>query len=618
MQTDAGRYAKSNDLLKIISIVCFIIFTFALISTRNVPTTGYEASIYFSTPPLFWLAVSLNIVFGTFLIIRQIAARQHIRSNLWVIGFLLLFLALASLLTLWIIRGYANNYVEDAFTHVAIVNYIISHYHTSPDLLYPITHILTAEMCYVFNIPVADFFGYIPFVFVVMFLIFIYALAKSILSSKGAVILTLILAMVAIIGYSNGTIEFAPNPLADLYLPFALYLFVKSSQSGTLQWKIFFFIILFMYPLFHPVPTLALLLIMATVTLGGTFIAILKKRDFKTMRGSFNFGMPAIFFLLVWSMIWFSSNTMWAFEVNNLRNYFSGITTSQITELTQLIGETAEYHYSVLLEFFKIFGVLVILSLISLVTLGTMFKKNSFDIEQKNILSLYGPLAILFLFVASFYFLDLIFSPLRLIPYAALIMAILVGFGFNKLLEQSYCRTKIFSCNSILVNLVFLIIVACFAGNILALYPSRYTLQPNEQVTRTDLQGMEWFFDNENSTYQLSVVNIKPYVYANYLLGLQGSEEQTNLTPVILEPQKGIEMPYHFGYNETAELGEWYSQKSYLLIDQKDRVFFQDVLTEMQQLRFTPEDFERLNQDPSLDLLYSNGGLNIYNVTPLK
>jgi hypothetical protein len=77
-------------------------------------------------------------------------------------------------------------------------------------------------------------------------------------------------------------------------------------------------------------------------------------------------------------------------------------------------------------------------------------------------------------------------------------------------------------------------------------------------------------------------------------------------------------MPYHFGYSEKTELGEWYSQQSYLLIDQEDRLFFQDVLPEMQQSRFTPQDFDKLKQDPSLILVYSNGGLDIYGVTPVN
>ena len=618
MQTKSGGYTKGNTLLKITSIICLIIFIFALISTRNDPAKGYEASIYTSTPPIFWLAITLNVICGTTLIIQQIYTGEFAKSKLWAIGFLLIFLTFSSLVTVWIIRGYANYGSGDTFSHVGLTNYIISNNHTPPHLLYPITHILTAEIGYIFNIPVADFYGYIPFIFNIMFLIFTYVLARSILSSKGAVILTLTLAMVAILGFSNGNVEFAPNTLADLYLPFAIYLFVRSSPPRTIRWKILFLIVLFMYPLFHPVPTFALLLIMTTITLAGIFVAIVKKQDSKATQGSFNFQVACYCITSVWATTWLSSSGMLTVTINNLRNYFSGIGSSQIATLTQLMGKTTQYHYSVLSEFFKIYGGLVFFSLISLGMLAVMLKRTSHETEQKNMLSLYGPIAMLALFVVIFYLVDLNFSPLRLVAYIALIMAMLTGFGLNSLLKQKDSRPKNIFYNSVIISFVFLAIVVSFAGSALELYPSRYILTANDQVTRTDLQGMDWFFENENASYQISVLNMTPYRYANYLLGPQESDAQTNLTPVILEPKEGIGMPYHFGYSEKTELGEWYSQQSYLLLDQEDRLFFQDVLPEMQQSRFTPQDFDKLKQDPSLNLVYSNGGLDIYGVTPVN
>jgi len=197
-------------------------------------------------------------------------------------------------------------------------------------------------------------------------------------------------------------------------------------------------------------------------------------------------------------------------------------------------------------------------------------------------------------------------------------MVMLTGFSLNGLLKQSPSKPKNIFYNIVVVSFVFLVIVVSFAGSLLELYPSRYILTANDQVTRTDLQGMGWFFENENASYQLSVLNMTPYRWANYFLGPQDSSKQTNLTPITLEPQEDIGMPYHFGYSEKAELGEWYSQQSYLLINQEDRLFFQDVLPEMQQSRFTPQDFDKLNQDPSLNLVYSNGGLDIYGVRPVN
>jgi hypothetical protein len=74
-------------------------------------------------------------------------------------------------------------------------------------------------------------------------------------------------------------------------------------------------------------------------------------------------------------------------------------------------------------------------------------------------------------------------------------------------------------------------------------------------------------------------------------------------------------MPWHFNYNVYTSLGDWYPQNSYLVITQQDRLLYEDVYPEMQTIRFTKEDFNRIEQDASVDKLYTNGGMDIYNIT---
>ena len=76
-------------------------------------------------------------------------------------------------------------------------------------------------------------------------------------------------------------------------------------------------------------------------------------------------------------------------------------------------------------------------------------------------------------------------------------------------------------------------------------------------------------------------------------------------------------MPWHFNYDLYAMLGEWYPQACYLLIMQEDRVVYPDVYPRMEQIRFTQEDFAKLEQDQSVAKFYTNGGLDIYYVTPV-
>ena len=79
-------------------------------------------------------------------------------------------------------------------------------------------------------------------------------------------------------------------------------------------------------------------------------------------------------------------------------------------------------------------------------------------------------------------------------------------------------------------------------------------MQSNDQVTRTDLKGMDWFFNFNNPTYQLSVIRMVPSRYASYLLSPQEINDQINLFPVILDAKDDITIPWHFGYDELGEL----------------------------------------------------------------
>jgi len=72
------------------------------------------------------------------------------------------------------------------------------------------------------------------------------------------------------------------------------------------------------------------------------------------------------------------------------------------------------------------------------------------------------------------------------------------------------------------------------------------------------------------------------------------------------------QLPYHFGYDKNTNLGAYYDQNLYLILDQADRALYRDVYPEMATIRFESQDFAQLEKDSSLDKLYCNGGLVTY------
>jgi hypothetical protein len=604
---------RAKRIIKITAVACLLALITALIITGKSPATGYEASIYTATPRIFWGALLFCAVCGISIAVHQVYAREHEKGSLWVIGFLLVALAYASLLSLWIIRGYPLWGAGDPLTHLGETQDLIASGHASADNYYPITHLYLAEISSLCGIPPIELDKYIPLIFGLLYLAFMYVLAKSIISSKGAVILVAVASTMVLY---DSSISFTPNILLNLFLPFALLLLVKKSPPGTILWKALFVIVAFMFPTFHPVPSFVLLLVMITAWFPPKIPAITGGKDSTYTQGVFRFSFPILLFLVVWAITWFSSFSIWDTTMSELRILVDEKAASHLMVLGQQVQYAQEYQYSVGAQFFKLYGGILVYVILALAAFPLLYKKAFSGAEGRNLLSLYGPLAAIALAIMVFFLLNIIFSPLRLMAYVELICTIFAGFTLYKILEKagvSWSRNYIL--NKLAPVLVIFILIATFASGALQLYPSRYVLMTSYQVTRTEIAGMDWFFHRKDPTKPITGLFEQTQRFAQFLLTPEERKEQKFVRLELLREGENV-MPFHFAYDKYPELGEWYNRIAYLVIIQQDRVVYQEVYPEMKDIRFTPEDFGRLEQDPSVDKLYNNGGLDIYYVTP--
>jgi hypothetical protein len=76
--------------------------------------------------------------------------------------------------------------------------------------------------------------------------------------------------------------------------------------------------------------------------------------------------------------------------------------------------------------------------------------------------------------------------------------------------------------------------------------------------------------------------------------------------------------PWHFGYDQFSSIGFLYNNETYLILPQKEKSRYTDYYPEMAEYRITVQDFERLQSDSSVNLLYSNGGFDFLTIVPRK
>jgi hypothetical protein len=170
----------------------------------------------------------------------------------------------------------------------------------------------------------------------------------------------------------------------------------------------------------------------------------------------------------------------------------------------------------------------------------------------------------------------------------------LVGFALHSLFERAR-RMRVVAIASILFSVS---LIAMFG-----VYHSPFILQPSWQIVLTDAQGADWFLDHCDSESPFAALGVPPA----YALGQVG-------------------MPEHFYYQEQSYLGASFEENLYLLLTARFRIAsLHPILSEatisdprLARPGFTREDFDRLEHDPSVDKLYTNGEFDAFLIRSIR
>jgi len=597
---------KTTRAIKIIGAICFALIAIAAFTAWNSPAKGYESSIYTATPIIFWMALIFSLACGVSIVAHQIYTKQYQKNNLWVIGLTLVFVVYIAMLSLWIVRGYALWCAGDPLTHLGKIQNLISSGHIEKSNFYPIAHVYSVEISLICNIPTIIPHKYVPLIFGILSAPFMYLFAKSILPEKGQVILATVASMALLQGWY---LNLTSNHLSNLAFPLALFLLVKSFSPGTAPWKILFIIMVFLFAPFHPVPTLMLLSILLTIWLFPKLFAaprenILSGNTITISR--FNFAISALLF--VWAITWVSSFYVWDATIRNIHTLITEGGETHLMRLVTNIQYAEVYGYNVTEYFFKLYTGIVIYIILALIAFPILRKRVRFQSNLTNLGSLYGPLAICAMFIMVLYFLNIGFGPLRLLIYIVILCTPFVGFMLYEMLKHAWSGSGFLS--KLTAALVLIILIGATMNGIMKLYPSPYIYEANWQITQTEILGMDWFLHNKDTSKELTSWSIPPGRFAAFLLTPQersGRQDLRRLKGGLCVPDE-LRLPYHFGYENYSSLGEYYSKDLYLVLNRKDKVMYTEIFPRMAKFRFLPQDFHRLEEDPSVCKLYSNGG----------
>jgi hypothetical protein len=605
-----------QGIQKIVLIILFLFLTIALFITWNVPSVGFESSIYNSTPPVLWIALISSMIVGISIVILSTPSSGFGRSNLWKYGFLLILLCYVIGLGLFIIRGYYMwGMINDPASHIGWTNEILQNGLTPPTLFYPITHIFLSEMSLVTTLNPVFFSKIIPLIFGVLCVGFIYIFVRVLSTNQIEPVIAGIIGCTFVYGWY---LNFTPNMLANMFFPLALFLMFKYLKTNAFSWGILLYIALLLYPVFHPVPSIILGLILLTLWIPHKLHEVWnffreKNRNVPNLhRINIKTVIPFLF-LLIWSIFWYSLYSIWGYTITEVYQLVRTEETSHGITLMEQVRYAQFYGYNVVEIFLKNYADLLLLTILSVISFFLLWKTVSREQKQENIFSLYGPWALICIAIPALFLFNLPFGPLRFLFYISVLETVFVAFLVSFILIKSRENKMPFvSWVTSIVVVVFL--VGLFLSGLLVLYPSPYTLTLTDQTTQSEVSGMTHFFEYRDVTIPVAGFHTAVGRFADLLLSPQ--ERSVHHLPLYLEDKD--RPPWHFGYNQFPSIASSYNGETNLIITQRDKLMYSDYFPDMAEFRMTPRDFERLNNDSGANLLYSNGGFNLLTIVPKR
>ncbi len=609
-------------LIKLLSIFAFSLLVLSLLIIILTPTAkNYEINIYNVYPWYFWMFMVLSTFAGTLILLQSYISK--LKNNYWILGFAAILMSNFILLTLPTIRNYVVFGRGDILTHIGWMKNIVLSGSFGTDM-YPNIHILGTVIHYFSGITLDNISTLVFPVFSIFYILSFYLLYTEILKDKSKVVLAMVFTSIMVLGTSQTS--FAPFNLSFFTIPIFIYLYFKEKSNHDLNFKILLLIAVPFLLLFHPLTSLLLLVLLIIIEFSGfIYTKINKSPNIPHGQTSGKFSYILIGSFIAGLIIWRS----YLYQIQNgLDTFYSFLVSGAAPNLSSALSLAHKANITdIISAIVFIYGNWIIIILVCLLSIYYLMKKNIFSIHLRNLFSfkifeIFSSLKNYEIFsIIGFLF----FTLISIFVYIKLPL-----FGFTRILQFT-----IFFANFLIFTLFYLILISkrrilnfnkyakillisliifpliCFST--LNLYLAPFTLTPNEQVTTSEITGMETFFDNRNNDTKILELGISQYRFLAYVYGEQADQYGQDIYIRNISNSSKTAPLDHFGFNKNTPLGQFYNASVYMVINTLGEESYPVLYPGYANVwRFTPQDFILLNDSDQIMLIYNNGNLKIY------
>ncbi|HET7322964.1 MAG TPA: hypothetical protein VFJ06_01390 [Halococcus sp.] len=584
---------------KLALVIGYLALAGGVLYAYGAPATGYEISIYGSTPYGFWFGIGIALLISVFVTLS--APDGYLSLG----GLLLGGGATVSLAGLPIIRNYFFYGTGDGLTHLGWTKDIFHGVLSVFGDFYPGIHTMSLFMHSVVGATIPRSMLLVVLCYVVVYIVFIPLCVRSMTSHRGAMLLGGLSGLLLLPINHLGMNYMTPHPISDsiLLTPVIIYLLINylTSPTDVFETRLpmsavgaVFAITLGGIVLYHPQQAANLIIFFIVISFVQFVYRTLKPdsriADHKTLYS------PAVF-LIGSFMLWSVGRSRYESSVDAvLRELFSFLTggganlgagvASQGASLTAIGG-------SVLELFLKLFGVsLIFAALAGLLMLTSLFGRLR-DAPDTTALVKYFTIGLVVLIPYSLVFYigsvsDLFFRNVGLIMLFSTILGSIALYRYISGLSEIVPANGVRAVTAV-------VLVLMLALSAVIVFPAPYIFLPNGQVTDSQMSGYRFSFTHTDG---LAVYGLRagPWRYKHGLFGVETTDIQQN--------GRGIS-----AQNISSGLAGETAEDRYLAIPDAVRKREIEVFD---GLRYDRKTFSSLDDQRGVSHVYTNGGVDLY------
>ena len=565
---------------------------------RTPTADGFELSPYAAYPAWFWALLVVALVLGQLLILREAFAENPYPPN-WRAGFLLSFFVTAILLFVPVIRGYPLYGRADVLTHIGHIQTIHTTGGSPFQNIYQNLHQLVLALSYATGLEPIQLVNAVAGLISLFAIVASYVLLSAVFERR-----RMLLTLPFVVLLVAGSTHLNPSPYAQsvLLVPFVFYLFVRTQQTESLPFRLPLAIAVIAVVLYHPLTAVFLL-----VVFGVHYVVVARHsgtrlRDVSAPLSRVT-ATSVLQLALVTFLAWYYNfvGIFLRFETVAQRLLNPGESETELDTYGQTIFEFSPSLLDLAEIGFVNYGQRALwLALGSLFVVGGVLAYARGKQFETPYLLTFGLAFVAFVTLGVlFLFVDLIGGFGRPLVFAQFFAAFVAG----TVLAGAYDHVD----HRVVVTVaVTLLLVVLAVSTVVTLYPSPMSGDSTSQVTQQDLAGGEWYFDNDlqNAPLQEFGTGMQRFEH-----GLAGGDP-----PVLTFGPTAP--PDRFNYTQYPTLGESYHEDQYLVVTERGRQFYPETYPQYSDFwRFQPEDFDRLEHDPTVSHVYTTGEFDVYLVT---